>query len=189
MGGDIHVRSQPGRGSVFWFEIDLPAPQAQASVSSGRGDPIGYEGRRKSVLVVDDVAQNRAMLLDVLGMLGFQVSDAGDGSECLEAAGRTRPDLIVMDVMMPVMDGLEATRRIRHMPELADVPIIATSASATQEMDARSRAAGADAFIAKPIEQDVMLKTMARLMGLIWIYEESELRSAEDELDAPTTRF
>ena len=189
MGGDIHVRSQPGRGSVFWFEIDLPAPRPQAGVSPAHGNPIGYEGLRKSVLVVDDVAQNRAMLLDVLGMLGFQVSDAGDGLECLEAAGRTQPDLIVMDIMMPVMDGLEATRRIRRMPELAGVPIIATSASATQEMEARSRAAGADAFIAKPIEQDVMLKTMARLMGLIWIYEKSELHSAEDELDAPTTRF
>ena len=174
MGGDVQVRSQPGHGSVFSFELDLPAVHGQMAALPGHGTPIGYEGLRKKVLVVDDVAQNRAMLLDALGVLGFQVADAGNGAECLEVAGRIRPDLIVIDVMMPVMDGYEATRRVRLMPDLADVPIIATSASATQEVEARCRAAGANAFVPKPIEQGLLLLTMGRLMGVHWIYTKAE---------------
>ena len=76
--------------------------------------------------------------------------------------------------MMPVMDGYEATRRVRLMPDLADVPIIATSESATQEVEARCRAAGANAFVPKPIEQELLLLTMGRLMGVHWIYTKAE---------------
>jgi len=179
MGGDVQVRSRPGEGSVFWFDLDVPALDAQVHAPLGRGAPVGYEGERRKVLVVDDVPNNRAMLLDSLGTLGFEMADACNGEEALDAAALFQPDLIVMDLMMPVMDGFEATRRLRLMPELAGVPIIATSASATQEVQARCRAAGANAFIPKPIEQDVLLKTMGRLMDLTWIDEESEARPTE----------
>jgi CheY-like chemotaxis protein len=76
-----------------------------------------------------------------------------------------------MDLMMPVMDGFEATRRLRRSPESAKVPIIATSASATAETQLRSREAGANAFIGKPIEQSVLLNAIATALGLTWIRE------------------
>jgi CheY-like chemotaxis protein len=116
------------------------------------------------------VPHNRAMLVDCLGALGFETAQACDGAQALDVAARFQPDLVVMDVMMPVMDGFEATRRLRRMPRFADIPLIATSASATQDVQARCRAAGADAFISKPIEHDVLLETMGRLMDVTWVY-------------------
>ncbi|HUG23425.1 ATP-binding protein [Piscinibacter sp.] len=179
MGGDVQVHSQPGKGSVFSFELELPTAQPQAPIAPGSGTPIGYEGPRRRVLVIDDVPHNRAMLFDALSSLGIEVLEAGDGKEGLEVAGRTRPDLIMLDAMMPVMDGFEATRRLRQLPALADVPIIATSASPTRDVEARFRTAGADAFISKPIDQNALLEALGKLMGLLWIYEEPEPRTAE----------
>ena len=178
MGGEVEVRSQPGEGSVFSFELELPTAQPQAPAATDRGRPIGYEGPRRKVLVIDDVPQNRAMLFDALSSLGIAVLEAGDGQEGLDVAGATRPDLIVMDAMMPMMDGFETTRRLRQLPVLADVPIIATSASATPDVEARFRTAGANAFIPKPIDQNVLLEALGKLMGLTWIYEEPEPRTA-----------
>jgi PAS domain S-box-containing protein len=172
MGGDVQVQSLPGEGSLFSFELEMPEGQPQVPATIGRGRPTGYEGPRKRVLVVDDVSQNRAMLIESLSSLGFEVFEARDGRECLEAAGRVRPDLIVMDAMMPVMDGFEATQRVRQLPALAEVPIIATSASATSDVEARCRAAGANAFVRKPIDHVVLLEMMARLMTLEWSHDE-----------------
>jgi len=172
MDGDIQVHSQLGQGSVFQFDIRVTA-QAQAPMAPAvrRGRVTGYEGPRKSVLVVDDARQNREMLLDALGMLGFELTSAEDGAECIEVARATRPDLIVMDLTMPVMDGCEATRRLRNIPALASVPVIGISASATSEAEARCREAGANAFIAKPIDRDTLLDTMGNLMHLAWTSE------------------
>lgn len=174
MGGDIEVRSQPGQGTVFQFDIRVSAEaQAPAAPSARRGRVTGYEGPRKNVLVVDDAGQNREMLLDTLGALGFRLLSAEDGAECLEVARATRPDLVMMDMTMPVMDGCEATRRLRNIPALAGVPVIAMSASATLEAEARSREAGANAFIAKPIDHETLLDTIGVLMKLAWTCEES----------------
>jgi PAS domain S-box-containing protein len=179
MGGDIRVRSRPGEGSVFWFEIEVQVLETQPQAPPPRGTTIGYEGRRRKVLVVDDVPHNREMLLDALGMLGFEMVQASDGEEAVDLAAQCQPDLIVMDLMMLSVDGYEATRRIRRVPELASVPIIAASASVTPEVKERCRAAGADAFICKPIERDVLTRSMGRLMGLTWIYEQSGPQSAK----------
>jgi CheY-like chemotaxis protein len=179
MGGDIEVCSRPSEGSVFSFDLEVPAADAQAQSPPARGTPIGYEGKRRKILVVDNVPQNLTMLLDSLGTLGFEMADASNGEEALEVAVQFRPDLIAMDLMMSVMDGFEAMRRLRLMPEFAHVPIIATSASATHKVQARCRAAGASAFIPKPIEQDLLLKTIERLMDLTWISEESKAQSTE----------
>jgi CheY-like chemotaxis protein len=114
----------------------------------------GYRGPRKKVLVVDDVPQNRIMVMDALSALGLEVSDADNGQECLEQRDSTRPDLIIMDVMMPVLNGWEATSRIRHLTAWAGIPIIVVTASATSEDEMRSYTAGANAFLSKPIEHD-----------------------------------
>jgi CheY-like chemotaxis protein len=130
MGGRIAVASAPGKGSTFSFEIDVPVAAAAPAAAAPHETLLGYEGERKRLLVVDDVPQNRAMLQDLLQATGFIVAAASTGLECLVLLDSFKPDLILMDVMMPVMDGNETTRQIRHMPGWDDVPIIAVTASA-----------------------------------------------------------
>ncbi|MFS2019133.1 ATP-binding protein, partial [Massilia sp. CT11-108] len=169
MGGHIDVLSAPGKGSTFSFEIDVPVAAAAPVVVAPHDTVIGYEGERKRVLVVDDVPQNRAMLQDLLQETGFLVAAATNGLECLVLLDSFKPDLILMDVMMPVMDGNETTRQIRHMPGWGNVPIIAVTASASPDDERKSRDAGADALIAKPVDHDLLLRTIGRLLALQWI--------------------
>ena len=183
MGGNIQVRSEFGKGSLFWFELDLPIAAPLMTDLSAQARISGYEGSRKKILIVDDVPHNRAMLIAALQPLGFEVFDAKNGAECLEMLDGARPDLIVMDVMMPLMDGREATRRIRRRPEFAGLPIIIFTASASPEDEAMNLEAGASAFIAKPIELDLLLKTIGDLLSLTWIHDEIALENAEEAVD------
>lgn len=142
------------------------------------GTVVGYAGPRKSVLIVDDVPQNRAMLMDVLHPIGFAVRDARNGQECLDLLDSVKPDLIVMDLMMPVMDGREATRAIRQLPPpFAQLPIIIVTASASHAEELKSNEAGANAFLTKPIEQEILFKTIGELLSLTWIEEEFPLET------------
>ncbi|MCS0615145.1 ATP-binding protein [Massilia kyonggiensis] len=168
MGGHIDVVSTPGKGSTFSFEIDVPAATAAPAAVAPHEGLTGYEGERKRLLIVDDVPQNRAMLQDLLQDTGFIVAAAANGLECLVLLDSFRPDLILMDVMMPVMDGNETTRQIRHMPGWGDVPIIAVTASASPDDERKSRAAGASAFLAKPVDHDLLLRTIGTLLALKW---------------------
>jgi CheY-like chemotaxis protein len=131
----------------------------------------GYDGERKRLLVVDDVPQNRAMMLDLLQDAGFIVAAATNGLECLVLLDSFKPDLILMDVMMPVMDGNETTRQIRRMPGWGDIPIVAVTASASAEDERKTRDAGASAFLAKPIDHALLLRTIGTLLSLKWVTE------------------
>jgi CheY-like chemotaxis protein len=142
---------------------------------------VGYEGERKRVLIVDDMPQNRAMLVDLLQAVGFVVAAAENGLECLVQLDDFKPDLIVMDVMMPVIDGNETTRRIRQMPAWSTVPIIAVTAGASPDDEAKCREAGANAFLAKPVEHDVLLRTIGSLLGLTWITGEAAPEAAQPD--------
>jgi CheY-like chemotaxis protein len=173
MGGEIEVRSQPGKGSLFWFEIEVAGSRRAPQVPLVHSAPIGYVGERRKILVVDDVLENRAMLLEALDTLGFVVAEACNGLEALATAARFQPDLLVMDLMMPVMDGFEATRRLRNVPQGAALPIIATSASATTQIEVRSREAGASAFVSKPIQEPVLLSVIAGLLHLDWVFDQT----------------
>jgi signal transduction histidine kinase/ActR/RegA family two-component response regulator len=173
MGGNIDVVSAPGKGSTFSFEIDAPVASTAPAAMRAEETPMGYECERKRLLVVDDVPQNRAMMLDLLQEAGFIVAAATNGLECLVLLDGFMPDLVLMDVMMPVMDGNETTRRIRQMPNWRDVPIVAVTANAGADDERRSRAAGADVVLAKPVDHDVLLRTIGRLLSLKWVTGES----------------
>jgi signal transduction histidine kinase/CheY-like chemotaxis protein len=180
MGGNIEVVSAPGKGSTFSFEIDVPVATAGPATVQPQDTLVGYEGERKRLLVVDDVAKNRAMMLDLLQGTGFIVAAAANGVECLVLLDGFKPDLILMDVMMPVMDGNETTRRIRHMADWGDIPIVAVTASASAEDERKSRAAGADAFLAKPVDHDLLLRTIGHLLSLKWVTEQPAAAGGED---------
>jgi PAS domain S-box-containing protein len=177
MGSDIEVWSAPGKGSKFSFELELPVDEAVPAGLAARGRPAGYAGPRRRILIVDDVPQNRSVLVDSLEVLGFELFEAADGREALASAERLRPDLVVMDVTMPVLDGLQATRRLRQSPALRSTPVIASSGGIGPTLEAECRAAGADAFIAKPVEQAALLDAVARLLALRWIHEEDAARA------------
>ncbi|MFH1871515.1 MAG: response regulator, partial [Pseudomonadota bacterium] len=130
MGGELKVDSAPGRGSLFSVVIELPeAEKWQPAFSGNDRSPIGFKGDPQKILVVDDKPENRRILVDVLAPLGFEVVEAVDGPDGLEKAAAERPDLILVDLVMPGLDGLETTRRLRQSPGLAEVPVIAISAS------------------------------------------------------------
>ena len=171
MGGRIRFESRAEGGSVFNFDLELPVASGGSVAAPPQALEIGYEGRRRSILVVDDAEQNRAMLIDTLAPLGFEVLSASDGREAFAVAERGRPDLILMDVMMPVMDGLEATRGLRRLAEFASTPIVVVSASAGREEAARAGDAGADLVLAKPLQREELLQAMGDLLGLSWVRE------------------
>ncbi len=173
MGGEIEVRSELGKGTRFLFRLELPVPQTEIQASDSVCVAIGYEGPRKKVLVVDDVPVNRAVLADVLSSLGFEIHEADNGRNGLIQAETIVPDLIMTDVVMPGMDGLEVMRRLRQLPTVKDVPIIAVSASISAQDRKQALEAGAKAFLAKPVELESLTKAVGGLLGLTWTYRPS----------------
>jgi len=172
MGSDIHVESEPGQGSRFWFEVDVPVIESAAQAVSLQGRVTGYEGARKTVLIVDDVAGNRAIVAELLGSLGFECREATNGVEMLARSHASHCDLIITDVVMPVMDGIEATHRLRRLPALAGVPVLAVSANVSGSDEAKCLAAGANAFLPKPIDFDRLLQQLGTLLQLTWSVEQ-----------------
>ena len=180
MGGRLQVESELGRGSAFWFDVTLPvieavAPEAVAPIRAS----VGYEGARRKVLVADDKAFNRQMLVDLLEPLGFEVSTAGDGQEAVDKALAWQPDAMVMDLVMPVKTGFDAAQEIRERPEFdaKRVCIIAVSASVLEADQEKSRAAGCDAFLPKPIKAERLLDLLAAHLKLTWVYAAAEAES------------
>nr|WP_315212443.1 response regulator [uncultured Duganella sp.] len=169
MGGDVKVESVPGRGSRFWFDVPVPVVDAPGAAAGGDEIPSGYLGPRKTLLVVDDVATNRAMLRDLLGPLGFRMQEADNGAAALRQAKADPPDLVLMDMVMPDMDGIETTRRLRAEPDTARTPVLIISASSTPEEGRRAIAAGADAFLSKPVDEHALLGEIGARLNLQWI--------------------
>jgi signal transduction histidine kinase/DNA-binding NarL/FixJ family response regulator len=173
MGSRLLVKSLPGQGSTFWFDVALPViePSAEERPTPSLTRNIeGYEGTRRKVLVVDDKLYNRLLLVDMLESLGFDVSTAENGQEAVDKALACQPDAIVMDLLMPVKTGFEATREIRQRPELKDVYIVAASASVLEADQEKSRMAGCDAFLRKPIKMESLLDILATNLKLAWVY-------------------
>lgn len=168
MGGDLHVQSEVGAGSLFWFELNAPLATTLPLAASARTDMTGYDGPRKRILVVDDVAANRIMLVELLRPLGFEISEAIHGQDVLDQLPSVAPDLILMDLAMPVMDGLEATRQIRAGAVCPQVPIIALSANASRQHSDQALAAGATLFMSKPFERVELLSHLGACLSLTW---------------------
>jgi len=184
MGGDIFVESQPGHGSLFWFEIALAFVEGSFLKESNDDESIngviGYEGARRTLLITDDVPANRAMLMALLGGLGFELLEASNGQESLDTMRHTRPDLVITDVTMPVMDGIEATRQMRTDPLLADIPVIVVSATFRDRDSLAAMEVGANVFLSKPINQNRLMHEISAQLKLSWILDEST-QSAESE--------
>ena len=172
MGGELHVASRLGQGSVFWLDLDLPTVSEEAEVADRHNGTIIRLKEKYRVLVVDDKWENRSLLLDLLSPLGFEVLQATDGQDCLNQALQRKPDVILLDMVMPGMDGFEAVKRLRQLPSLDCVVVIAMSASAFDYDQDKCLAAGCDGFISKPVQVEKFLEQLRQHLGLEWVYEE-----------------
>ena len=175
MGAEVNVKSQLGVGSWFWFDLILPVREViardQERISA---KIIGYKGRKRAILVVDDRLENRLVLLNMLSPRGFEVQLAQNGQEGVQLARKNKPDLILTDLVMPVMSGFEAVKVIRQIVEIKDTPIIAISASVFEMDQKKSRIAGCDDFLPKPVNEKKLLAAISRQLDIEWIYEENE---------------
>ena len=173
MGGELTVESTPKQGSTFHFVIPLtpaPAPPVAERRERVLGLVPGQAGKR--ILVAEDHPDNRELIVRLLEQIGFEVRAANDGREAVVAFESWHPDLILMDMRMPVMDGYQAARQIRNLSGGSDVRILALTASAFLEERNAILAAGCDEMVCKPIEEDRLFGTIAELLGVKFRYEE-----------------
>jgi CheY-like chemotaxis protein len=133
---------------------------------------VDYEGPCRTILVVDDVAANREVSTAALALGGFRTLEAANGQEAIEQIRTHSPDLVIMDVLMPVMDGLEAIQAIRCTPAFEALPVIAVSASNYQSDRRQALEAGANAFLSKPLDFGQLFEQVGELLQLTWKHRE-----------------
>lgn len=181
MGGQLTVESEWGRGSTFSFTLPVaelrPADSPQ-SVQTPTQKPISIRSNAK-VLVVDDVPTNVDVAKEILEEVGFQVHTAENGKVAVEEFRRLRPELIFMDIKMPVMDGLEATRRIRQSDGGDKVKIIALTASVFEDSRKKVIDAGCDDYVPKPYKKEDLFVAISRHLDVERIYEEKTEQTPE----------
>jgi PAS domain S-box-containing protein len=173
MGSQIQVESVPEQGSVFSFELllnceleDLVNFQPETEMQI-----VGYTEEAKTILIVDDSPENLFVLRDLLQPLGFKLMEASQGKAALKQALLNKPDLVITDVIMPEMDGLEFTQKLRSDSELNSIAIIATSASISEVDQQKSLEAGCNYFLPKPIQAQELYRTISQLLSIEWKYK------------------
>lgn len=187
MGGDLTVDSVVGTGSTFRFTFRAKAAREsdiRNNISDSAGQVVGLVPNRPApkVLVVDDDEASREALRLHLEIVGFDVREASNGKEAVAITEEWRPEVVLMDLWMPEMDGLEATRRIKASPAGPTTPILAVTASVLEESEKEAITAGADGFIRKPFRKAEVFRELKRVLGVEYLYEESRLKADDNAL-------
>jgi signal transduction histidine kinase/purine-cytosine permease-like protein/DNA-binding NarL/FixJ family response regulator len=171
MGGELTVTSTPGSGSCFLLKLYLPTVHAPRPVLT-LADPLsGYLGPRRRILIVDDQASQRTMLAHMLLPMGFDISEADSGAACLASIRAEVPDLVLLDIAMPVMDGWAVSRAIRdlNLPGTTTLPILIVSANAFDQAAGRAGFPCHDGFVVKPVSLLELLAKIKIHLRLEWI--------------------
>jgi CheY-like chemotaxis protein len=168
-GGSVHALSSPGEGSRFIIQLPWEPAMASDMVahlrSTGKFRAIDPSAYRPTVLLIEDTREVLMILVDYLEMAGYKMVTAQDGVDGLEQAKLTHPDLILMDIQMPRMDGFEATQKLRNDPEFRNTPIIALTALAMPNDRQRCLDAGMNEYISKPVNLKALTKTIQKLLS------------------------
>ncbi|AFY66554.1 hybrid sensor histidine kinase/response regulator [Geitlerinema sp. PCC 7407] len=182
----LQVESQVGVGSTFFFEISAAAVEnwhyAVATLSGHQ--VVGYQGSRRTLLIVDDKWENRSVLAHLLTPLGFEILEAENGQIALKILQNQAVDLIITDLLMPVLDGYALMTQIRAEPEWASVRIIVSSASVSEADQQQSLEAGGDAFLPKPVQAEELFRLLAKQLQLEWRLEAEAERAIASEVPA-----
>ena len=176
MGGDIAVRSQLGVGTVFEFDIQatlVEANEVEIYKPQYRILALEPDRRRYRILIVDDKPLNRQLLVELLLPLGFELQEASNGQQAVEIWENWEPDLIWMDMGMPVMDGCAATRQIKGTEKGQATVVIALTANILEEQKAAMLSAGCDDFLSKPFREDDIFEMLHQYLGVRYICEDS----------------
>ncbi|OLP18201.1 two-component system sensor histidine kinase/response regulator [Leptolyngbya sp. 'hensonii'] len=175
MGSQIQVQSQLGQGSTFAFEVTLPIStewQQLAMIRAGKR-MIGHGGAQKTILVVDDKWENRSVLVHLLDPLGFRVIEAENGATALTQVTQEQPNLIITDLLMPVMDGYTLLQQLQNSDAFRDIPVIVSSASVSELEQQQSLDAGGDDFLSKPVQAEELFQMIEKHLKVVWQYEEN----------------
>jgi PAS domain S-box-containing protein len=172
MDGELQVESGPERGSHFWFDVPLVIVERTGGEVGSQIDDLDsapdmrlVAGQEVTALVVDDHSINRRILAILLESMGVHTITAADGAEGIELARRHRPEVILMDLRMKGVDGIEATRRLRADPATASIPVLAVTASPFEDARAAALAAGCCEFLAKPVRAADLIRALERHQG------------------------
>lgn len=171
MGGEIFVKSEIGKGSTFWFDLHLQMAEVEPPQRTIERIVTGYRGARKKILIIDDKPTNRSVLVDWFEPLGFESAEAENGIEGLALAKKMFPDLIMLDLVMPLESGFETIKKIRATSEISGTVIFIMSASAFNITTESCQAKGADNFLEKPIDWQKLISLMETYLHLQWDYE------------------
>lgn len=184
MGGELTVNSTPGQGATFVFHIPLEVAQTidtQTAEQTQRVIGLAPNQRQYRILVVDDDWAHRLLLVKLLAAVGFQVQEAENGEAAISLWSSWEPHLILMDMQMPVINGLQATQEIKcHLKGQATV-IIAVTAHAFEANRAIVLSAGCDDFITKPFRDDILFEKIAHHLGVRYLYEDQQSTSFQSE--------
>ena len=174
MGGEIQVESTPKKGSTFYFDLAFSEIEDIKHFTDFNLEsyPIGIKGKKPNILVVDDNKINRAVVVSYLQQLGFEIREASNGKQALEKVENLKPDLVLLDLVMPIMDGFETTKALKNNPQFKDLPIIAISANAMFDVQLSSYRIGCNAFLSKPIDLKILIKSIAQFIDIEWVYPE-----------------
>ncbi|MBD2302184.1 response regulator [Nostoc sp. FACHB-87] len=179
MGGDLKVKSVMSQGSIFWFDLKIAKAQEWIDISQSYQSRkiIGYKGEKKKILIVDNVAENRSVFVSLLEVFGFELVEAENGQTALAQATEFKPNLIITGACMPVMDGYQMLSNLRESLEWQNLKVIVSSASVFDDDKQKSFDAGADDFLAKPVQLPELLNQLEKHLRLEWIYEEKTVEA------------
>jgi len=179
MQGRLSVKSEVGTGSTFTVELPLLVVEGdETTIRKAETRIIGYRGARKRLLAVDDNVTNLSMLVSWLEPLGFEMITAMNGREAVRMAVTTQPDAVLLDLVMPVMDGLKAIRELRTIPALSDLIIIGISATVLDKTRKHTFVEACDGFLPKPLELEKLLGILQQHLQIVWLEEEAGIPAA-----------
>ncbi len=188
MGGQIQVQSQSGVGSTFFFVLKLPLADSRVEQQTKRAaNIISYVGEQKKILVVDDRWENRQVIVNLLEPLGFMVLEAEHGQDGLDKMRSQLPDLVITDLQMPVMGGIEMLKQLRSDEELRYLKVLVSSASVAQLDQQMSLDAGGDYFLDKPVHEEDLFNALAKYLQITWNYETTSLPDTSVPIETPSS--